>query len=327
MANFAHLHLLLNHFPIIGTMVGLGLFVLSFIEKNQDLRRASYIVFAAMALIAIPTFLTGYSAWILIKGPGLNADPLIARHQGSAMLSFWFMEFTGAFALVGLWQTQRLSRLPRWNVAAVLVLSVFTVALMARTGNTGGDIKHEELRDASAKTVVTEGPIGAMFHAVEPNPDKFMNDMVFSKWWWTFLMILHYIGLILIVGTVGFLDLRIMGFMKQVPIRPVHEFLPWGMAGLGINILTGMLAYIGQPEAYVYKEDFWMKILCLMLLGLNVALFYLTDIFDGIENVGAGEDATMPAKILAASSLFLWFAVITFGRFIQFSFDTFKPGA
>jgi len=54
-----------------------------------------------------------------------------------------------------------------------------------------------------------------------------MSDMVFSKWWWTFMMILHYMGLILIVGTVGFLDLRIMGFMKQVPIRPVHEFLPW----------------------------------------------------------------------------------------------------
>jgi uncharacterized membrane protein len=308
-------------------MMGLALFLLSFIGKNQDLRRASYIIFAAIALIAIPTFISGYNAWILLKGPGLIADPLIARHQGAAMLSFWFMEITGAFALVGLWQTQRTSRIPNWNVTAVLILSVLTVALMSRTGNTGGDIRHDELRDASAKTLVIEGPIGAMFHAVEPNPQKFMSDMVFSKWWWSFMMILHYMGLILIVGTVGFLDLRIMGFMKQAPIRPVHEFLPWGMAGLGINILTGMLAFIGQPESYVYKEDFWLKILCLMLLGLNAALFYLTDVFEGIENIGPGEDAAMPAKILAASSLFLWFAVITFGRFIQFSFDTFRPGA
>jgi len=61
---FAHLHLLLNHFPIIGTMVGLGLFLLPLSKKNQDLRRASYIIFAAIALIAIPTFMTGYSAWI-----------------------------------------------------------------------------------------------------------------------------------------------------------------------------------------------------------------------------------------------------------------------
>ena len=43
--NFAHLHLLLNHFPIIGTIVGLGLFLLSLVGKNEDLRRSSLIIF------------------------------------------------------------------------------------------------------------------------------------------------------------------------------------------------------------------------------------------------------------------------------------------
>jgi len=33
--NFAHLHLLLNHFPIIGTMVGLGLFLISLVGKMK----------------------------------------------------------------------------------------------------------------------------------------------------------------------------------------------------------------------------------------------------------------------------------------------------
>ncbi len=49
--NYAELHLLLNHFPIIGTIVGLGLFLVSFVGKNDDLRRGSYIVFVAIALI------------------------------------------------------------------------------------------------------------------------------------------------------------------------------------------------------------------------------------------------------------------------------------
>jgi len=60
--NYAHLHLLLNHFPIIGTIVGLGLFLISFLGKNEDLRRGSYIIFAAIALLSIPTFLSGYGA-------------------------------------------------------------------------------------------------------------------------------------------------------------------------------------------------------------------------------------------------------------------------
>jgi len=327
--NFAHLHLLLNHFPIIGTMVGLGLFLVSFVGKNEDLRRSSYIVFAACALLAIPAFLTGYGAQIMIKGPNMS-DALIARHQGSAMLSFWFMEALGGLSLAALWRSQRPNHTPQWNVFAVLVFGLLTVGLMARTGNTGGDIHHAEVRDEHelmANGTVNEGPMGAMLYAIEPNPDKFMSAMVFSKWWWTFMMILHYMGLILIIGLVVFLDLRIMGFLKQFPVKPVHEFLPWAMLGLGINVLTGMLGFIGQPENYVYKQDFWMKILALMLLGLNAAIFYLTDIFDNVENLGAGEDATWSAKLVAATSLILWFSVITFGRFIQFSFDTWRTGS
>ncbi len=322
--NFSHLHLLLNHFPIIGTMVGLGLFLVSFFGKNEDLRRSSYIVFLGVALLTIPAFLSGYGAMFQIRGPSAS-DVLIARHQGAAMLSLWFMLGTGGLALVGLWQSHKTSRLPQWNVTAVLIVSLLTVGLMARTGNTGGDIRHSEVRDEHALTAsgqVVEGPIGAILYKFEPAPDKFMAAMVFSIWYWTFMMILHYFGLILIIGTVGFLDLRIMGFLKKVPIGPVHRLLPWGMVGLGINVLTGMLGFIGQPMNYIYRGVFWYKMLSLVLLGVNAAAFYLTDVFKGVENVGAGEDAPMSAKLVAASSLILWFAVITFGRYIQFSFDT-----
>jgi uncharacterized membrane protein len=327
--NYAHLHLLLNHFPIIGTIVGLGLFLISFLGKNEDLRRGSYIIFAAIALLSIPTFLSGYGAQLMIKGPGVS-DALIQRHQSSALLSLWFMEATGALALAGLWQTQKTPHIPRWNVAAVLIFSLLTTGLMARTGNTGGDIRHPEDQMGQAATstrdTVTEGTIGSIIRTFEPAPEKFSEAVTFSKWWWTFMMILHFLGLIMIVGTVGLLDIRIMGFLKQFPTAPLHRFLPWAMAGLGVNIVTGLLAFIGLPENYIYSEVFWLKMLALMLLGANAALFYLTDIFAGVERLQAGEDAPMSAKLIAASSLFLWFAVITFGRYIQPLGDTLRPG-
>ena|SRR5260221_12119338 len=130
--NYAHLHLLLNHVPVIGSIVGLGLFLISFFGKNEDLRRASYIVFAAIALLTIPAFLSGFGAQQMIKGPGVS-DALISRHEGSALLSLWFMELTGALALIGLWQSQTTARPSRWNVTAVLLFSLLTVGLMART--------------------------------------------------------------------------------------------------------------------------------------------------------------------------------------------------
>ena len=327
--NYAHLHLLLNHFPVIGTIVGLGLFLISFLGKNEDLRRGSYIVFAAIALLAIPTFLSGYGAQLMIKGPGVS-DALIQRHQSSALLSLWFMLATGALALVGLWQTQKSPHIPRWNVAAVLIFSLLTMGLMARTGNTGGDIRHPEDQAGQAanstRNSVAEGTIGSIIRTFEPSPEKFSEAVTFSKWWWTFMMILHFLGLIMIVGTVGLLDIRIMGFLKQLPTAPLHRFLPWAMAGLGVNIVTGLLAFIGLPENYIYSGVFWLKMLALILLGVNAALFYLTDIFAGVERLEAGEDAPMSAKLIAASSLFLWFAVITFGRYIQPLGDTLRPG-
>src|SRR5262245_37456004 len=77
--NLAHLHLLLNHFPIIGTIFGLSLFLVSFFGKNQDLRRASYIIFAGVGLLAIPTFLTGIGAQAMLSGQPAISDALIQR--------------------------------------------------------------------------------------------------------------------------------------------------------------------------------------------------------------------------------------------------------
>ncbi len=324
--NFAHLHLLLNHFPVIGTMIGLGLFLISLFGKHDDLKRGSLIIFAAMALLAIPTFTSGIGARVMIKDdPGVS-DILIQRHEGAAMLSFWFMEALGAVSLVGLWQFYRRSRQSTVNLYAVLLLSLLTVGLMARTGNTGGDIRHSEVRGTQGDTV-TEGTIGSIVHVFEPTPEKFTTAMVESKWWWAFMMDMHFIGLALLIGTVGVLDLRIMGFLKQMPVAPLHRFVPWAMAGLAVNIVTGMLAFIGMPTYYTYDAAFWLKLLALMLLGLNVAVFYLTGTFEQVEHLGAGEGAPIFARLVATSSLFLWFAVIVLGRYIQVLQDSISSGA
>src|SRR5438874_4542595 len=101
--NFAHLHLLLNHFPVIGTAIGLGLFLMALLGKNDHLKRASLTVFAVMALLSIPTFTSGVGARVMIKGDPTVSDVLIQRHEGAAMLSFWIIEVLGALSLVGLW--------------------------------------------------------------------------------------------------------------------------------------------------------------------------------------------------------------------------------
>ena len=315
--NLAHLHLLLNHFPIIGTMVGLGLFLVSLFGKNDDLKRAGLIIFAVMALLSLPTFFSGVGAQGAIQDlPGVSGD-LISRHEGAAMLAILFMEITGALSLVGLWQARKFSRPARWNVIAVLLFSLVTVGLMARVGTTGGDIRHPEILTAGT-AAADEGTLGSMVYALEPTPSKITDLMIENKFWWAFMMDLHFIGLAMLVGALGALDLRMLGFAKELPIASLHRLVPWALVGFAMNVTTGVFAFIGMPDFYTYDAAFWIKIFAILLLGLNAAAFYLTDTFDVVEHMGPGEDAPPVAKVIAASSLILWFAVITLGRYIQF---------
>ena len=310
--DFPHLHLLLNHFPIIGTMVGAGLFLISFLVRAKDVRRSSLIVFVAMALLAIPAFITGVGAQEkLVTDPSIS-NTIIQRHEGAAELAIWFMEVTGALAAAALWQSIRKTSPAYWSNAAILVFSLVTVGLMARTGNTGGEIRHLEVR------LAPEGsPVEAAIAYFEPAPAKFTRLMIANKWWWAFMMDLHFMGLVLLVGTIGLFNLRVLGFAKQIPIAPLNKLVPWGIAGFGINVLTGLLAFIGMPTFYSHDIAFVLKIVAVLLAVTTLGLFYQMSAFRDCEAVGPGQDAPPRAKFIAGISLVLWLGVIVLGRYIQ----------
>ena len=207
--------------------------------------------------------------------------------------------------------------------AFVTTLAIVAAILMGRTGSTGGDIRHPQ-PGTTAGAPIAEGIVGSIVHVFEPAPDGFTDLMVANKWWWATMMVLHFVGLSLIIGVVGAINLRILGFAKELPVGPLHRLLPLGMAGLGINVVTGMLAFIGMPAYYAADIAFWFKLAALMLLGLQVAVFYLTGIFDRVERLAPGEDASLSAKIVAASSLLLWFTVIVSGLYIQHFEDSLR---
>jgi hypothetical protein len=310
--NFAHIHLLLNHLPIIGTMVGAGLFLISFFANTEDLRRSSLIIFAAMALLAIPTFITGFGAQVQILTDPEVSRTLIQKHLGAAELALWFIEITGALAVIELWRSDGPAPSARWNTAAVLVFSLLTVGLMARTGNTGGDIRHSEIRPNQQVTLTD----AFMVH-FEPSPPKFASLMIANKWWWAFMMALHFVGLVLVIGTIGLMDLRVLGFAKGLPIASLNKLVPWGLAGLGINVVTGLLAFIGMSAFYTYNIAFLLKIVVVLIATVTLGLFYVTGAFRDCEAIGPSGDAPLKAKLIAGGSLVLWFAVIVLGRYIQ----------
>lgn len=311
--NLPHLHLVLNHWPIIGGFMGLGLFLVALLGKSDDLKRASLGVFSLMALMAIPSYMSGKAAEnVMQNDPGVSRA-LIAAHEGASLLAFVSMEMTGALAWLGLWQFRRGSRPAGWTLPAVLLCSIVTVGLMTITGNTGGAIRHPEILSGEE----TASIVGAVGSRLDASIQYLVTGT--SVWVWPTLEALHFLGLTLLLGAVGVLNLRVLGFLKQLPVRPLHRFIPWGMAGLGINTVTGVLFFLGMPFFYVYNIDFQFKIFAVVLAGA-ILLLYTAGVHD-CEQLGPGEDAPPVAKIFAGSSILLWVAVIVAGRYMPFFED------
>ena len=316
--NLVHVHLWLNHLPILGTLIALALFVIALAFDRDDLKQAGLALFVLIALLSIPAYMSGNAAQNEIKDdPGYSME-LIQAHQGSALVAFLFIELTGAVSLIGLWRFSRSEKNPwmerpaKWNLLAVLVLAIATSGVMAVAGNTGGEIRHSEIAVGPGPT----SAIGDIGFGISSAVQNFVINS--SMWVWPILEDLHFIGLILIIGAFGALNVRILGMMKQLPVAPLHRFIPWGIAGFFLNIVTGMLFFIGMPGFYTPNVVFQIKMFTIMLAGLNLLLFQCTSAFRSLEHLGPGEDAPLYAKIVAASSLFLWIAAIVLGRYIPF---------
>jgi hypothetical protein len=139
-----------------------------------------------------------------------------------------------------------------------------------------------------------------------------------STWAFPALQSLHFIGMSLLIGVVGVIDLRVLGVARGLPIHPLHRFLPLAFVGFGINLLTGIMFFCHDPYVYAYNPSFRIKMLLILLAGLN-ALWFRLGVFLDVDKWGPGIEASRLAKIISALSLLIWIGVITAGRYIAFT--------
>ncbi len=288
------------------------------IAKNAELKRASLVIFVGIALVTIPTYVSGNAAAEVLCEGGAKApacaDPsvsknLIQTHEDAALLAFAAIILTGAFAWLGLWQIRRTSRAANWNLAVILLLSLVAFGLVARAANIGGEIRHPEIRSAQ-ETVTPEGHLARRLGA-------FVLALPYG---WPSLETLHFIGLSLLIGVILLIDLRMLGVMKDVAFPALHRLLPWAILGFGTNLVTGMLFFVASPEQYVGNIAFVWKMILVMLAGANALYFTL---FDEAWMLKPGDDAPFTAKAVAVSAIALWLGVLYFGSMLPFIGNSF----
>jgi len=141
----------------------------------------------------------------------------------------------------------------------------------------------------------------------------FMN----TAWAWPFIESLHYIALATLIGTVGLFDLRMLGMAKAIPLTALHKFVPFGVAAYLLSIVTGAMFFVSAADQYAYNPAFQLKVLCMLIAGVNVVVFYSTTAAT-VNALQPSVTAPLHVKFIALVSLASWTGVIVFGRLITY---------
>jgi uncharacterized membrane protein len=155
--NATHFHLLLNHFPIIGTLIGTIILVYGFITKELKIKILSAYIIAAMALLAVPVYLTGEPAEETVEHIRGISEINIELHEEAAEFAIVLMSITGFLALISIIVSKIKPALTHKVFYVLIIFSFFSFASMARVGYLGGQIRHTELNDNITKTAPSNG--------------------------------------------------------------------------------------------------------------------------------------------------------------------------
>ena len=144
--NDAHYHLLVNHFPIIGVIFGLGILVFGFAFKNNIIKNVAYVVFIVAAVFAAISMATGDGAEEAVENMPNIGHHIIHEHEEMAEKLALVLYVLGVVSLLGLYTTIKNHGKARLVSFLALVLSLLAVFLGKQTGTSGGEIRHTEIR-------------------------------------------------------------------------------------------------------------------------------------------------------------------------------------
>lgn len=146
-----HVHLFLNHFPVICSILSVPFFLYAYWRKSDELKQLALLVLVFAAAVTIPVYLSGEPAEEVVeKLAGVSHD-LIEQHEDAAYFAMISMMITGVISLIGLISMfLKKAAAAKFLVLVALLSAIGSAGLMLRTSNLGGQIMHSEIRAGDA---------------------------------------------------------------------------------------------------------------------------------------------------------------------------------
>jgi len=151
--NEAHLHMVVNHFPIIGTIFGFGILIVGLIRKDITIRNVSYFIFVIAALFAAVSMATGDGAEEMVEDMPNIGHKIIHEHEEMAEKLAIVLYLLGLTSIIGLFFNRKKNPKERIVSFAILTIAAIGMFLAQQTGTTGGEIRHTEIRSNNSNSL------------------------------------------------------------------------------------------------------------------------------------------------------------------------------
>ena len=136
-----------------------------------------------------------------------------------------------------------------------------------------------------------------------------------SSWLFPLIEGSHILALPISVGIIVIFDLRLIGFaFRGGPTAKImNQLLRWAKIGFAIMFLTGGFLFITQAEKAYGNAFFRTKLIFLLLLGINAAVYQMV-FYPKMTQWDLAGRTPVGARICGWLSLIAWIGVIVCGR-------------
>jgi hypothetical protein len=139
-----------------------------------------------------------------------------------------------------------------------------------------------------------------------------------SLWGYPLFETIHSIGMAMLIGALGLINLRVLGVKPELPLLNIRELLPLAWVGFTLNAISGSLLFTSDAVYFFNSYTFRIKMVLIILGGINAALLGQR-VF---REAAAGAPAPPPTagtKWIAATSLVFWVGAVCAGRLIAYA--------
>ena len=136
-----------------------------------------------------------------------------------------------------------------------------------------------------------------------------------SVWLFPIIEGSHILALPLSVGMIFLFDLRLLGlaFQGGSASRMMRDVVRWSKFGFAVMFFTGALLFMTQASKAYDNVFFRTKLMLILLLGLNAAMFQIV-FYPKMAQWEAGGRTPLGARVCGGLSLLVWIGVIICGR-------------